>query len=233
MLGAERVVLTGGGTHLDALLADSHRIGREVTNDYYHEYANLRRQTFHQLRLANPDVSPADLLAVTQKILDRVLFIAFSEDRGLLPAKSIASAFRHADPYNPRPIWDNFRGLFRAIDEGNPALAISRYNGGLFATDPLIERLKVPDAVCKEFDKLAAYEYGKDADNSHGQIIDVEILGHIFEQSISDLEELHQIINRPLMPLVPEPAKPGPSKRKKEAPSTPPPSSPATSWPRP
>jgi integrase len=215
LLGAERVIPAAGGTHLDALLADSHRIGRELTNDYYHEYATLRRQTFHELRRVNPDVPPAEMLVVAQKILDRVLFIAFSEDRGLLPAKSIANAFRHADPYNPRPIWDNFRGLFRAIDEGNPALAISRYNGGLFAPDELLEKLRVPDVVCKGFDKLAAYEYGKDADNPNAKMIDVEILGHIFEQSISDLEELHQQITAPAAAEA-EPAKAGPSKRKKE-----------------
>jgi len=213
LLGAERVVPAAGPTHLDALLADSRRIGRELTNDYYNEYAILRRQTFHELRRTNPDVPPADLLIVTQKILDRVLFIAFSEDRGLLPAKSIANAFRHADPYNPRPIWDNFRGLFRAIDEGNNALEISKYNGGLFARDELLERLKVPDVLCQGFDKLAAYEYGKDVDNPQAKMIDVEILGHIFEQSISDLEDLHQQI---ASPTEVEPAKAGPSKRKKE-----------------
>ena len=71
LLGAERVVPARGPTHLDALLADSRRIGRELTNDYYHEYATLRRHTFHELRRANPDVPLADLLAVTQKILDR------------------------------------------------------------------------------------------------------------------------------------------------------------------
>jgi hypothetical protein len=213
ILGAERVVPATGETHLDTLLADSHRIGRELTNDYYHEYATLRRQTFHELRRANPEMKPVELLVLTQKILDRVLFVAFSEGRGLLPKESIANAFRHADPYNPRPIWDNFRGLFRAIDEGNKALGISKYNGGLFARDELLDRLKVPDVVCKGFDKLATYEYGKDADNPHAKMIDVEILGHIFEQSISDLEELHQQI---AAPPVTEPAKAAPSKRKKE-----------------
>jgi hypothetical protein len=39
----------------------------------------------------------------------------------------------HADPYNPRPVWDNFRGLFNAIDQGSPGLKIEQYNGGLFA----------------------------------------------------------------------------------------------------
>jgi hypothetical protein len=30
----------------------------------------------------------------------------------------------HRDPYNPHPLWLNFRGLFRAIDEGNADLNI-------------------------------------------------------------------------------------------------------------
>lgn len=87
------------------------------------------------------------MLALTQRILDRVLFIAFAEDRGLLPAQSIANAFRHADAYNPRPIWDNFRGLFRSVDQGNASLNIAKYNGGLFARDDALERLKVPDGL--------------------------------------------------------------------------------------
>jgi methylase of polypeptide subunit release factors len=224
LLGAERVVPATGGTHLDALLAESHQVGRELTAGYYHEYATLRRQTFHELRRANPDVAPADLLVVAQKILDRVLFIAFCEDRGLLPPESIANASRHQDEYNPRPVWDNFRTLFRWIDQGNPP-RIAKYNGGLFAKDELLERLRVPDVVCKGFDKLAAYEYGKDVDNPHAKMIDVEILGHIFEQSISDLEELHQQIaqSSPHAPREDIPhaereeyTKAGPSKRKKE-----------------
>jgi hypothetical protein len=48
----------------------------------------------------------------------------FCEDRGLLPAESLKHAFEHRDPYNPKPVWLNFRGLFRAIDEGNAGLNI-------------------------------------------------------------------------------------------------------------
>jgi hypothetical protein len=120
------------------------------------------------------------------------LFIAFCEDRGLLPSESIAFAFRHHDPYNPRPIWDNFKGLFRAVDSGNPALSVHAYNGGLFAPDDLLDsRLVVPDSVCAGFKKLADYEYGR-APGATAQLIDVDILGHIFEKSITDLEEFHR-----------------------------------------
>ena len=45
LLAAERVVPTAGRGHLDDLLAESRRIGRELTNDYYHEHAAMLGQT--------------------------------------------------------------------------------------------------------------------------------------------------------------------------------------------
>jgi hypothetical protein len=72
----------------------------------------------------NSTIAPQEILRCIQKLLDRVLFCAFCEDRGLLPAESLKHAFEHRDPYNPRPVWLNFRGLFRAIDEGNAGLNI-------------------------------------------------------------------------------------------------------------
>ena len=78
--------------------------------------------------------------AVRQKLLDRVLFCAFCEDRGLLPTETIRKAYEHRDPYHPRPIWDNFRGLFGSINRGNAALGIHAYNGGLFADDPVLDK---------------------------------------------------------------------------------------------
>src|SRR5207253_8667362 len=109
----------------------------------------------------------------------------------------MSDAYRHSDPYNPRPIWENFKGLFRSIDEGNPRLQIPQYNGGLFEHDKLLERLKIPDEVCEAFAKLAAYDYrparqaAEETETSAAaKLIDVDILGHIFEQSISDLERM-------------------------------------------
>ncbi|HVS40588.1 MAG TPA: N-6 DNA methylase [Gemmataceae bacterium] len=219
LLGADSVVPAAGGCHLDDLIAESRRIGVELTRDYYRDYADLRIKTFYRLRQCNSAVAPARVLAATQTILDRVLFIAFCEDRGLLPPESIAKAYRHADPYNPRPIWDNFRGLFRAVDEGSPQLQIERYNGGLFAPDETLDKLTVPDDVCQALDKLASYHYGAptagDGEPADGaaMLIDVEILGHIFEQSITDLEQLHSAIAGG---TAAEEAKAAPSKRKRE-----------------
>jgi hypothetical protein len=89
---------------------------------------------------------------------------------------------------------------------------VSPYNGGLFKPDEYLESLTVPDEVCHGFKRLADYEYGHTVEGD-AKLIDVEILGHIFEQSITDLEELH----RSLTAAPAETAeRAGPSKRKKE-----------------
>ncbi|MDZ4852862.1 MAG: hypothetical protein SGI77_26545 [Pirellulaceae bacterium] len=122
LLGAERVVPSDGQCHFYTLLAESETVGRELTKEFYVHYANIRQDAFEQLSRDNPSVLRADVLTRTQKLLDRVLFIAFSEDRGLLPRESIRKAFEHRDPYHPRPIWENFLGLFRSINVGNAVL---------------------------------------------------------------------------------------------------------------
>lgn len=201
LLGADRVVPATIPCHLDALLRASESAGRELTNQFYRLYAGIRQQVFGDLRTANPAIDPTEVLRCTQKLLDRILFCAFCEDRGLLPADTVGSAFGHHDPYNPRPVWENFRGLFRSVDAGNAALKIPAYNGGLFAHDPGIESLVVPDAVCALFKDIADYDYRPASQLAGGAIdesveirpvIDVDILGHIFEQSITDLERLRQ-----------------------------------------
>jgi hypothetical protein len=191
LLGADRVVPQSGQCHFYGLLAESEKVGRELTKEFYVNYANMRQDAYEQLSRDNPQVSRHEVLSSTQKLLDRVLFIAFSEDRGLLPVESIRKAYEHTDPYHPRPIWQNFRGLFDSINEGNAALGIHRYNGGLFATDPLLNALQVSDEVCGYFRELGEFDY-KPAYEASGEtkVIDVDILGHIFEQSISDLEKL-------------------------------------------
>lgn len=197
LLGAERVVPPGGQSHLYELLTASEKVGRELTKEFYVRYADMREDAFNHLCRANPKAAQHDVLASTQKLLDRILFCAFCEDRGLLPAETIRKAYEHSDPYNPRPIWENFRGLFRAINLGNMALNIPAYNGGLFADDPALDQLAVPDEVCRYFEDLAAYDYrppheaaGESAPDAGSRLVDVDILGHIFEQSISDLERL-------------------------------------------
>ena len=220
LLGAERIVPARGRCHLHDLITASDKIGKQLTKDFYVGYANMRQEAFESLCEVNTSESRHAVLAATQKILDRVLFTAFCEDRGLLPDAVLRRAFEHRDPFNPRPIWENFRGLFRSINAGNEALRIPAYNGGLFADDPLIDRLTVPDDVCGYFRDLGEYEYRSAHEvaaavdeTADARVIDVDILGHIFEQSITDLEQLRAELDGLVAPLGKEKHK---TRRKKE-----------------
>jgi hypothetical protein len=164
------------------LLADSKRENRDITNRLYADYKVLRTDLIGQVRRERPNMDPLDAIRTGQKILDRVLFIAFAEDRYLLPQRILERAFETTNPFAPAPVWANFLGLFHAIDQGAPPLKVPRYNGGLFAPDPVIEALAMPDHICAGFKRLSEYDFASE--------VSVTVLGHIFEQSITDVEQL-------------------------------------------
>jgi len=178
LLSAENLL---SGRTLD-LLKESRAEERDITDSLYRDYRALRLKLIGAVQTVAPTIAPLDAIAAAQKILDRVLFIAFAEDTGLLPRNTLSQAFITRDPYNPRPIWDNFRGLFNGIDKGSDALKIPRYNGGLFRSDETIDTLTLPDDVCEGFKSLGDYDFASE--------VSVTVLGHIFEQSIADVERL-------------------------------------------
>lgn len=166
----------------EALLKESRREDKDITDALYSDYKSLRGELINSVRSQLPALDPLDAIAAAQTVLDRVLFTAFAEDTGLLPARILEKAFIHSDPFNPRPVWENFTGLFSAIDKGNAALDVPPYNGGLFAPDPVVTRLQIPDDVCEQFKKIGDYDFASE--------VSVTVLGHIFEQSIADVERL-------------------------------------------
>jgi type I restriction-modification system DNA methylase subunit len=177
LLSAEN--LLGGATA--KLLRENAQAEKAITQKLYSDYKTWRVSLLLALMQNNAREAEA-MIEPAQKLLDRVLFVAFAEDRGLLPSKSLELAWKHRDPYHTRPIWDNFKGLFLAIDKGNAGLGIPAYNGGLFAPDPALDDLVVPDDACRIFSALGEYDFAED--------VSVTVLGHIFEQSVSDLEQL-------------------------------------------
>ena len=178
---------------IDQLLTASDDAEEEVTRILYAEYRTVRLEVVeHFLQsfpfplapaLSGVEVSPTLLIQKAQKVMDRFLFVAFCEDRGLLPEKTIAHAHNHRDPYQPRPIWDNYQSIFRWVNEGNSVMGFPAYNGGLFAPDPLLDgRLALTDELCTKLKEITRFDFVAE--------VSVDILGHIFEQSITDLEEL-------------------------------------------
>lgn len=172
--------LLGGKTL--SLLKESEQAEKDITDQLYADYKILRRRLIDTIAKDNPDKDPLDVIRYTQTILDRILFVAFAEDKGLLPDKTLEKAYETQNPFNPQPVWENFKGLFQAINKGNAALNIPGYNGGLFADDADLNNLNISNELCEGFKKIGEYDFDSD--------VSVNILGHIFEQSITDLEEL-------------------------------------------
>ncbi|MEM7069435.1 MAG: DNA methyltransferase [Pseudomonadota bacterium] len=167
------------------LLKESRREDKDITNALYADYKELRGTLIFTIQHQLPDLDPVDTIAAAQKVLDRILFTAFAEDTGLLPDSILEFSFEQSNPLNPQPIWDNFKGLFAAINSGNKQLDVPPYNGGLFASDSLLDNLNIPDDVCEKFRDIGSYDFASE--------ISVTVLGHIFEQSIADVERLQAI----------------------------------------
>ncbi len=221
LLGAARVVPETGRCHFYDLLAESERVGKRLDQRVLRP---LRRHAARRLRAALPR-QPRRAAArraelCTKSCLTACCSAPSAKIGACCPTETIRKAYEHRDPYHPRPIWDNFRGLFQAINQGNAALGIHAYNGGLFADDPVLDDLKVADEVCAYFRDLGDFDYrpahqaaayAPTAGNS--SLIDVDILGHIFEQSITDLERLRNELDGLAEPASAEKHK---SRRKKE-----------------
>jgi hypothetical protein len=97
-----------------------------------------------------PRLPTAAAIEPAQKLLDRILFVAYAQHTGLLPHRLLERALEQRNEFLPQPLWKNFQALFRAINEGNDRLYVWAYNGGLFAPDPITDSLELPDALAEE-----------------------------------------------------------------------------------
>ncbi len=158
---------------------------QDISVSFYNLYKNIRIQLFEELKASNPGYDNSTLVEKAQKFLDRIIFICFCEDLGLLPNNLLHHAIqRGKDSYSDSEyvIWQEIKGVFRAIDTGSDKHNIPAYNGGLFAFDELLDNLSIKNDFFEAIYQISAYDFGTD--------LDVNILGHIFEQSIADIEEL-------------------------------------------
>ena len=154
---------------------------KRIEKQFYTLYKSVRENVFKNLVANNREVNEELLLEKTQKLMDRFLFIAFAEDKGLLPRNSYESVIvKKGKEY--LGIFEMFKTFCNWINSGNKQFNINRYNGGLFKEDTDLDGLLIEDAVFEELEKIAQYDFSEQV-NEH-------ILGHIFEQSITDLEEI-------------------------------------------
>ncbi len=162
--------------------SDSQRL--EVGDKLYAAYSRHRNALIRYLQ-GTRDKSRDTAIRIAQKILDRIIFIAFCEQRGLLPDKCLETAYATLPPFSKvtNPRWRNFLDLFHAIDKRHESLELKAgYNGGLFRHDPEVDDLQLDDEWTATFTQIATYDF-KDE-------VNVDVLGHLFERSIGELESL-------------------------------------------
>lgn len=210
LLRSASLIAETGESETEKLLAKV-RIEQEmITKKFYKEYSWLREELMRDIWKNNPKFRNESVVTLTQRIIDRIVFVHFCEDRGLLPQNKLAENLTRAKEIDLTP-WEVLMLYFRGIDKWSDKLGIpDGYNGGLFRDDDdAIKNLKVSDAIITQFIELGRYDF-----SDEGGQLSVEILGHIFEQSISDLESIRTKIQKQGQENAPEEKKV--SKRKKD-----------------
>ena len=155
------------GGRFDALLSESQdftaNLGVRLRSRVYEHavpkiaHALIRRH--EESGGKTDDESLAGLYDRALLILFRLLFVAYAEDRELLPlrtnglyrqrslkhtARELADQAnahgRDSVPFdeNATDLWDDARTLWRAVDKGRTEWNVPPYNGGMFSTDPSV-----------------------------------------------------------------------------------------------
>lgn len=162
-----------------------------VTKKLYKDYSAFKNDIFESVKKHNPEHDKLLLFKKTQKLLDRFLFIFFAEDRLLLPPNSIRQIIQQwmdlRDKYDEYvPLYERFKKYFGYMNEGHKGkmYEIFAYNGGLFEPDAVLDNLTIDDDLLyKHTLQLSKYDFETE--------IDVNILGHIFEHSLNEIEEIN------------------------------------------
>ena len=216
---AEALLTIGGDCELLKLLKQQWIQEKEIENEFYKEYKEYRLRIYNTLVLSNQEFLKTNtrgrLVRLAQKLIDRCIFVLFCEDMGealSFPPNALRDYLRdfskasYYDP-NAQDVWGKLKELFHAMDTGDKFLGkrINRFNGGLFAADPELDGLSIPnDVFCEKMqgenpDTIkqhsctllylsATYNFGTSGSGEHA--ITLYTLGRIFEQSITELEAL-------------------------------------------
>lgn len=179
----------------------------KITKELYKDYSAFRKELFTDIEKLNPQYDRLLLFKKTQKLLDRFLFIFFAEDRQLLPTNLIFSINlewqKLREARVPVSLYDRYKMYFQDLNTGArvslPAFGkhtneivtaqydIYAYNGGLFQPDDVLDTIAInDDLLYKHTKKLSEYDFESE--------VDVNILGHIFENSLNEIDEITNAI---------------------------------------
>jgi type I restriction-modification system DNA methylase subunit len=170
----------------------------KVTKQLYKDYSTFKRALFDDLVKNNSQYDPLTLFQKSQKLLDRLLFIFFAEDSGLLAANTARTMLKEWEKLKalkmPISVYDQLKRYFGFLDTGykDDTSEIFAYNGGLFKSDEILDNVNISDTILSaNIAKLADYDFASE--------VDVNILGHIFENSLTEIDEIKaELYGKPL-----------------------------------
>lgn len=173
-----------------------------ITKKFYGDYSVFKRELYRDLVKQNRNnilltdlpekTSKLILFKKSQKLIDRFLFILFAEDRGLLAPNSINTVLKEwkalADLDVEVPLYDRYKQYFGYLDTGRKGTdkkeEIFAYNGGLFQPDAILDAVVIDNEMLYRHTlKLSTYDFESQ--------VDVNILGHIFEHSLNEIESVN------------------------------------------
>jgi type I restriction-modification system DNA methylase subunit/REP element-mobilizing transposase RayT len=161
-----------------------------ITKKLYKDYSLFKRELHQNLVALNPNLDALLLFKKSQKLLDRFLFLFFAEDRHLLPPNSVRAILnqwnelKDMDAY--APLYNRFKMYFVYLNSGHKGKYhdVFAYNGGLFKLDDVLDAVIIDDELLYRHTlKLSEYDFASE--------VDVNILGHIFENSLNELDEIN------------------------------------------
>jgi hypothetical protein len=201
---------------------DSEEEQKELADEFYDLFHNTRLMLIKVFQ-EKQGVPKEEAIRFAQLYLNRLIFMFFAEDQGLLGEQNknlfrdrVYSALTSSGTSTSQKVAQEIIDLFHVIDQGDQHLSIDGFNAELFkekipqkvffydSEDPIlfkeiknkykIEPIAKLESIKKVFHGklnpiientllMANYDFETD--------LTVNILGHIFEQSISDLETIN------------------------------------------
>ena len=161
----------------------------DITKQLYKDYSLFKRELYQNMVKLNPQHDELELFRKSQKLLDRILFLLFGEDRYLLPPNAVRKILEQWEMLKDNdayfPLYERFKMYFGHLNIGKQGKQydIFAYNGGLFKPDEVLDNVEIDDELLYTHTlKLSAYNFQSD--------VDVNILGHIFENSLNEIDEI-------------------------------------------
>jgi hypothetical protein len=198
----------GGNTFLDLALDEGRRYEQRVTEALSRAvYDRVFRDLVRAIGNAAPNPRPhdaawrAEIREASLRLLFRLLFLLYAEDRDLLPARhegyrdyaltglreeaaKIVDERRTLSPHR-NSWWSRLNNLFQAIADGDAGLGLPPYNGGLFddLRAPLLDQISLSDAeLAPLIDALSREEQGGVRRSINYRDLSVQHLGSIYER---------------------------------------------------